>query len=73
MKKSISCILLVLVMLLSLLAGCGESGQNTTPESASAGTNELAENTAAPAVPGSDTEASTVAEPAEPKIGRAHV
>lgn len=66
MKKFVSCMLLVLAMLLSLLAGCGTPSQSAASAPTSADANEIAENTAAPAVLGSSEEGSAAVEPAEP-------
>ncbi|MDD6239133.1 MAG: extracellular solute-binding protein [Oscillospiraceae bacterium] len=68
MKRSVSCILLVLVMLLSMLAGCGESNQSAASAntSAAAEENETTAPADVPAAPASGEEASTVMESAEP-------
>ena len=62
MKKPVTSIALVLVMLLSLLAGCGTPAQSSTPAASGAD-----ESVAAPEAPVASEEAgSTAVEPAEP-------
>ena len=62
MKKPVTSIALVLVMLLSLLAGCGTPAQSSTPAASGAD-----ESVVAPEAPVAGEDAgSTAVEPAEP-------